>query len=125
MDSLASTSAIVSCTVTGRTTAALTGIRWYDSTGNTDLTGVSGYTLADGSLDGEVQVTTLTVTAGVSVDTTYKCEILGTKYDASIDVYCKLIQPIFFETKNILNPQLNFYQLLLRRLWLHWQIPVP
>ena len=56
MDSLASASAIVSCTVTGRTTAALTGIRWYDSTGNTDLTGVSGYTLADGSLDGEVQV---------------------------------------------------------------------
>ena len=112
MDSLPSTAAIVSCTVTGITTA-LTGISWYDSTGSTDLTGDGDYTLADGSLVGDVQVTTLTVTAGVSADTTYKCEILGTKYDASINVYCKLIQPIFFETKNILNPQLNFIQLLL------------
>ena len=98
MDSLASTSATVECTVTGITTA-LTGIKWYDASGSTDLTGDSDYTLADGSLDGDVQTTTLTVTAGVTADTTYKCEIHGIKYDASINVYCKSIQPIFFEIK--------------------------
>ena len=94
MDSLASTSAIVSCTVTGITTA-LTGIKWYDSTGSTDLTGDGDYTLADGSLVGDVQTTTLTVPAGVTVDTSYQCEIHGTKYYASINVYSKFIQRIF------------------------------
>ena len=97
MDSLADICATVGCTVTGITTAQ-TGIRWYDSTGSTDLTGDGDYTLADGSLVGDVQTTTLTVTAGVSADTTYKCEILGTKYDASINVYSKLIQPIFLKS---------------------------
>ena len=90
MDSLASTSATVGCTVTGITTA-LTGIKWYDSTGSTDLTGDGAYTLDDGSLVGEVQTTTLTVTAGVAADTAYQCEIHGTKYTASINVYSKFI----------------------------------
>ena len=98
MESLESTSAIVSCTVTG-ITAALTDIKWWDSAGTSDLTGTAGYTLADGAFANEEQTTTLTVTAGVTVDTTYKCEIHGIKYDASINVYCKLIQPIFFEIK--------------------------
>ena len=34
---------------------------------------------------------TLTVIDGVAVDTAYKCEIGSTKYDATIDVYSKLI----------------------------------
>ena len=90
MDSLASTSATVECTVTGITTA-LTGIKWYDSTGSTDLTGDSDYTLADGTLVGDVQTTSLTVTAGVTADTTYQCEIHSIKYPASINVYSKFI----------------------------------
>ena len=90
MDSLADTSATVGCTVTGITTA-ITSIKWYDSTGSTDLTGDDDYTLADGSLVGEVQTTTLTVINGVTEDTTYQCEILSTKYNASINVYSKFI----------------------------------
>ena len=89
VDSLASTAATVSCTVTGITTA-LTGIKWYNS-GNTDLTGDGSYTLEDGSLVGDVQTTTLTVTNGVTVDTTYKCEIKSIKYEASINVYSKFL----------------------------------
>ena len=47
---------------------------------------------SDGTLSGgEVQTTTLTVPAGVTEDTTYKCEILGNKYEASINVYSKFI----------------------------------
>ena len=88
MDSLASTSATVGCTVTGITTA-LTGIAWYDDS-NGELTGAS-YTKDDGSLDGDVQITTLTVPGGVAEDTTYHCEILGTKYAATINVYSKFI----------------------------------
>ena len=88
MDSLASTSATVGCTVTGITTA-LTGIAWYDDS-NGELTGAS-YTKDDGSLEGDVQVTTLTVPGGVSTDTTYQCEIHGTKYPATINVYSKFI----------------------------------
>ena len=90
MDSLASTSATVECTVTGITTA-LAGVRWYDFTGSTDLTGDGDYTLADGTLVGDVQTTTLTVPAGVAADTAYQCEIHGTKYTASINVYSKFI----------------------------------
>ena len=93
MDSLASTSATVECTVTGITTA-LAGVRWYDSTGSTDLTGDGDYTLADGTLVGDVQTTTLTVTDGVAADTTYKCEIESIKYEASINVYSKLFNQI-------------------------------
>ena len=88
MDSLATTSATVGCTVTGITTA-LTGIAWYDDS-NGELTGAS-YTKDDGSLDGDVQITTLTVPGGVAEDTTYQCEILGTKYPATINVYSKFI----------------------------------
>ena len=95
MDSLASTTATVSCKVTGITTA-LAGIKWYDS-GNTDLSTVTdgSYTLDDGGLVGNEQNITLTVTNGVTVDTTYQCEIDSIKYEASINVYSKLIQPIF------------------------------
>ena len=92
MDSLANTAATVSCTVTGITTA-LTGIKWYTS-GDAELTDDGSYTLDDGSLVGDVQTTKLTVTNGVTVDTTYKCEIDSIKYAASINVYSKLIQPI-------------------------------
>ena len=88
MDSLPSTTATVSCTVTGITTQ-ITSIKWYDSS-DQELTGAS-YTLNDGLMNGGVQTTTLTVTGGVATDTNYKCEILGTKYDASINVYSKLI----------------------------------
>ena len=88
MDSLASTSATVGCTVTGITTA-LTGIIWYDSSDG-ELTG-GAYTKDDGSLSGDVQSPTLTVPGGVTVDTTYKCEIHGTKYPATINVYSKFI----------------------------------
>ena len=90
MDSLASTTATVSCTVTGITTQ-ITSIKWYDSS-DQELTDGASYTSADGTLSGDVQTTTLTVTGGVATDTNYKCEILGTKYDASINVYSKLIQ---------------------------------
>ena len=90
MDSLASTSATVECTVTGITTA-LADLKWYDSSG-AELTDTSLYTIADGTLSGgEVQTTTLTVPGGVTADTTYKCEILGTKYPVSINVYSKFI----------------------------------
>ena len=90
MDSLAGTSAIVGCTVTGITTA-LADIKWYTS-GDVELTDTSLYTIDDGTLSGsEVQTTTLTVPAGVTADTTYKCEILGIKYEASINVYSKFI----------------------------------
>ena len=89
MDSLASTSATVECTVTGITTA-LADLKWYDSSG-AELTDTSLYTIADGSLGGEVQTTTLTVPAGVGVDTTYQCEIHDIKYPATINVYSKLI----------------------------------
>ena len=85
MDSLASTTATVSCTVTGITTQ-ITSIKWYDSSDH-ELTGAS-YILNGGT---GVQTTTLTVTGGVATDTNYKCDILGTKYDASINVYSKLI----------------------------------
>ena len=77
----------VSCTVTGITTA-LTDIKWYDNSDG-ELTDTSLYTLADGSLSSEVQTTTLTVLSGVATDTTYKCEIHGTKYPATINVYSK------------------------------------
>ena len=89
MDSLASTSATVGCTVTGITTE-LTGITWYDSSDG-ELTDTSLYTVADGSLSGEVQTTTLTVLSGVTEDTTYQCDIHGTKYPATINVYSKFI----------------------------------
>ena len=90
MDSLASTSATVECTVTGITTA-LSDVKWYTS-GDVELTDTSLYTIDDGTLSGsEVQTTTLTVPAGVTADTTYKCEIKGTKYPASINVYSKSI----------------------------------
>ena len=89
MDSLAATSATVSCTVTGITTE-LAGIKWYDSSGG-ELTDTTLYTIVDGSLSGEVQTTTLTVLAGVGLDTTYQCEIYATKYPASINVYSKFI----------------------------------
>ena len=89
VDSLASTSATVECTVTGITTA-LTGIKWYDSNDGELTTGAS-YTIDDGSLSGDGQTTTLTVTSGVEADTTYKCGIHGTKYPASINVYSKFI----------------------------------
>ena len=89
MDSLASTSATVECTVTGITTA-LSDVKWYTS-GDVELTDTALYTVADGSFSGEVQTTTLTVPAGVTADTTYKCEIKGTKYPASINVYSKSI----------------------------------
>ena len=88
MVSLASTDATVSCTVTGITTE-LTAIKWYDSSDQL-LTAGASYTMDDGSLSGDVQTTTLTVTGGVGADTTYKCEIHGTKYEASINVYSKL-----------------------------------
>ena len=107
VDSLANTAATVSCTVTG-ITALITGIKWYDSTGSTDLTNDGDYTLADGSLVGDVQTTTLTVTAGVTADTTYKCEIHGTKYDASINVYSTSIQPIFLKSKSFSILNLTF-----------------
>ena len=85
VDSLASTTATVSCTVTGITTQ-ITSIKWYDSS-DQELTGASF------TLNGHtgVQTTTLAVTGGVVADTAYKCEIHGTKYDASINVYSKLI----------------------------------
>ena len=87
--SVASTTATVSCTVAGITTAAV-GIKWYDSTGNTQLTDTDTYTVVDGTIDGAgEQTTTLTVTDGVAADTAYKCEIGGTKYQASINVYSK------------------------------------
>ena len=89
MDSLASTSAAVECTVTGITTA-LADLKWYDSSG-AELTDTSLYTIADGSLSGEVQTTTLTVPAGVGVDTIYQCEIHDIKYPATINVYSKFI----------------------------------
>ena len=88
MDSLQSTNATVSCTVTGITTQ-ITSIKWYNSS-DQELTGAS-CTLNDGLMNGGVQTTTLAVTGGVGADTTYKCEIYGTKYDASIYVYSKLI----------------------------------
>ena len=89
MDSLASTSATVECTVTGITTE-LAGLKWYDSSGG-QLTDTSLYTIADGSLSSEVQTTTFTVINGVTEDTTYQCEIHGVKYPASINVYSKFI----------------------------------
>ena len=105
MDSLASTSATVECTVTGITTE-LAGLKWYDSSGG-ELTDTSLYTITNGSLVGDIQTTTLTVTAGVTADTTYKCEIHGTKYDASINVYSKLIQTfmvLFTQQINTVSP---------------------
>ena len=89
MESLASTSATVECTVTGITTE-LAGLKWYDSSGG-QLTNTSLYTIADGSLSSEVQTTTFTVINGVTEDTTYQCEIHGAKYPASINVYSKFI----------------------------------
>ena len=89
MDSLVNTAATVSCTVTG-ITIELAGIKWYDSS-NQQLTAGAFYTMDDGTLGGDVQTTTLTVTGGVGTDTTYKCEIHGIKYEASINVYSKLI----------------------------------
>ena len=90
MDSLASTSATVECTVTGITTA-LSDVKWYTSD-DVELTDAALYPVVDGTLsEGEVQTTTLTVPAGVAADTTYKCEILGIKYEASINVYSKFI----------------------------------
>ena len=97
VESLASSTTTVSCTVTG-ITIELADIKWYDS-GDQELTDTNSYTVADGTLSADAQTTTLTVTNGVTADTTYKCEIHGIKYDASINVYCKLIQPIFFEIK--------------------------
>ena len=94
VDSLASTTAKVSCTVTGITTE-LTAIKWYDSS-DQPLTAGASYTMDDGTLGGDVQTTTLTVTGGVGTDTTYKCEIRGIKYEASINVYSKLIQLMYF-----------------------------
>ena len=88
MESLASTTAIVGCTVTGITTE-LTGVLWYDSNDGALTGGV--YTKDDGSLSGDVQTTTLTVAGGVTVDTSYKCEIHGIKYTATINVYSKFI----------------------------------
>ena len=96
MDSLASTTATVSCTVTGITTV-LTAIKWYDSD-DQPLTAGASYTMDDGGLSNDVQITTLTVINGVATDTTYKCEIDSIKYDASINVYSKLIQPIFLKS---------------------------
>ena len=92
MDSLASTSATVGCTVTGITTA-LADVKWYDSSG-AELTDTAEYTIVDGTLSvgGEVQTTTLTVINGVTEDTTYQCEIHNIKYPgASINVYSKFI----------------------------------
>ena len=90
--SVVSTTATVSCTVAGITTAAA-GIKWYDSAGSTVLnTDTNKYTVVDGIINGSnEQTTTLTVIGGVATDTAYKCEIGGTKYDASINVYSKLI----------------------------------
>ena len=90
MDSLASTTATISCTVTGITTE-LADINWYDCA-DQELTDGGSYTLADGTLSGDVQTTTLTVIGGGATDTSYKCEIYGTKYDASINVYSKLFR---------------------------------
>ena len=90
MDSLASISATVSCTVTATATGQIAGIKWYDS-GDQELTTGASYTLDDGIISGEVQTTTLTVTNGVTLDTTYQCEIDSIKYSASINVYSKLI----------------------------------
>ena len=92
MVSLASTDATVSCTVTGITTE-LTAIKWYDSS-DQPLTADASYTMDDGGLNGYVQTATLTVINGVATDTTYKCGINGTKYEASINVYSKLILPM-------------------------------
>ena len=91
MDSLATTSAVVECTVTGITTA-LADVKWYDSSGG-ELTDTAEYTIVDGTLSaGEVQTTTLTVINGVTEDTTYQCEIHNIKYPAaSINVYSKFI----------------------------------
>ena len=90
MDSLASASATVECTVTGITTA-LTDVKWYTS-GDVELTDTALYTVVDGTLSAaEVQTTTLTVPAGVGVDTTYQCEIHDIKYPATINVYSKFI----------------------------------
>ena len=105
VDSLSSTTATVSCTVTGITTE-LADIKWYNSA-DQELTDGASYILADGTLSGDVQTTTLTVTGGVGADTTYKCEILGTKHDASINVYSKLIQTfmvLFTQQINTVSP---------------------
>ena len=97
MDSLASTTATVSCTVTGITTGHISNIQWYESN-NQPLTAGASYTMDDGTLGGDVQTTTLTVTGGVGTETTYKCEIHGIKYETSINfLYSKLIQPMYFE----------------------------
>ena len=96
VDSLASTPATVSCTVTG-ITGQISNIRWYDSS-DQPLTVGASYAMDDGGLSGDVQTTTLTVINGVATDTTYKCEIDSIKYDASINVYSKLIQPIFLKS---------------------------
>ena len=62
--------------------------------GSKDVSGFNDVsaTTFTGDLVGDVQTTTLTVIGGVTADTTYQCEIHGTKYDASINVYSKLIQ---------------------------------
>ena len=91
MDLLEDASATVGCTVTGITTE-LSDVKWYTS-GDVELTDTDLYTIDDGTLSGgsDVQTTTLTVPAGVTADTTYRCEIHGTKYPATINVYSKFI----------------------------------
>ena len=86
VNSLESTTATVSCTVSGMGTL-ISGIKWYDSS-DQELTGGS-YSVDVGTLSGSEQTTTLTVIGGVTTDTTYQCEIDSIKHEASINEFSK------------------------------------
>jgi len=76
------TTTVLSCVISG-ITEALPAVSWTDSSSDTDLTDTSGvYTIDAGTYDGGTnsQTTTLTVTNGVSADSTFTCKVESTEW---------------------------------------------
>ena len=71
------TSAVLSCVITGITEAVTT--TWTDSS-DADLAGNSDYSIDQGNYGSNSQTTTLTVTNGVSSDTTFSCKVTSTEW---------------------------------------------
>jgi hypothetical protein len=79
-EQLTGTVATISCTVAGLT-KALDEVKWTDKNNSPISSGSGGYTIADGSLTGNTQTTTLTVDQNQNnVDTTYNCLITSKEH---------------------------------------------
>ena len=79
-EQLTGTVATISCTVTGLT-KALNNVKWTKEDDSAITSGSDGYTVVDGSLNGNSQTTTLTVAKEKNnVDTTYSCVITSTEH---------------------------------------------